>query len=233
VEQVEAGDGGTFTAHVALPEGGSGPGVLVLQEIFGVGEFVKGKCEALAAAGYVALAPDVFWRVEPGFVADGAEDLERAMGLGGRFFTEVSDEQRAGDLAAALAHLRALPEVAGQKAGVLGYCLGGTLAYLLAVTGDPDACVSYYGSGVPGMLELGDRLTCPTLFHFGDSDPYLPFEQVQQVQQRFADRPHVETVVHPGAGHAFENLTNPMFADPEAAAKSWPRTLGFLGRTLR
>ena len=193
----------------------------------------RSRSEALAAAGYVAVAPDVFWRLQPGFVADGPDDVETAMALGGRFFTEVTDEQRAADLAAALAHVRALPEVAGHKAGVLGYCLGGTLAYLLATTGDPDACVSYYGSGVPGMLDLADRLSCPTLFHFGDSDPYLPFEGVQQVQQRFADRQRVEVVVHPGAGHAFENLTNPMFADPEAAAKSWPRTLGFLGRTLQ
>src|SRR3977135_4517270 len=115
-ETITAPDGGEFAGHLTVPDAGRGPGVLLLQEIFGVGEFLMSKANDLAEQGYVVLCPDVFWRVEPGIaLAQDDPDLQEAFGDSTRCSTEVPDETKVADLAAALAHLRSLPEVAGQK----------------------------------------------------------------------------------------------------------------------
>lgn len=229
---IAAGDGGSFEGTLVLPDTARGPGVLLLQEIFGVGDFLLAKADELAGLGYVVLCPDVFWRVEPGVsLAHDDAALARGMGLAGRYASEIPEDTRVGDLLAALDHLRALDEVSGPTA-VVGYCLGGFLAYLAAARGAPDACVSYYGSGVAARLDEAARITCPTLFHFGGSDPYVPIADVEAVAAAFAGRPDVEVHVQPDAGHAFENLFAPAFADPDAAARSWPVTVGFLKERL-
>ncbi len=223
--------GGEMTATVVTPPGGSGPGVLLLQEIFGVNEFVLGKAEALAGLGYVVACPDIFWRLEPR-VSLSHDDtaLARAFDLVSRY-NQLPEDERVSDLQAALASLRALEGVTG-PVGILGYCLGGTLAFLTAALGDPDAMVSYYGSGVPDLLDLAPSVTCPSLFVFGGRDEYLPRDRVQSVIDAFAGRPEVEFHVDEEAGHAFENLLAPRFRNPRAAAHSWPVTVDFLRRTL-
>lgn len=229
-EQVVTSEGDTFDVTVVAPDGG-GPGVLLLQEIFGVGEFLLDRAEALAAAGYVVSCPDVFWRIERNVALPHDEaSLERAFGLAGRF-SQQDPAQTVGDLLAALDHLRSLAEVRGGVA-VMGYCLGGSLAYEAAVAGDPDCCVSYYGSGVPGRLEAAPDLRCPAIFHFGTDDPYIAFADVERVRDAFAEREDVEVHIHEGAGHAFENSFAPSFHDPAATAASWPLTLDFLRRHL-
>jgi carboxymethylenebutenolidase len=180
----------------------------------------------------VVLCPDVFWRVQPGVdLGHDEASLQEAFGLVGAWSEQVADEDKVADLGVALAHLRALPEVTG-KVAAMGYCLGGTLAYRTASGFSPDACVSYYGSGVADLLAAGEVPSVATLLHFGGSDPYLPAEQVVAVQAGLADRADVEVHVQPGAGHAFENFLAPQFSDPEAAARSWPLTTDFLSRTL-
>lgn len=243
-EQVEAPDGGRFDAWAFLPgaaQQGSVPGILLLQEVYGVSEFVRAKATTLAQMGYAVLCPDVFWRVERHVsLAHDDAALEVALGYMGRF-AQIRAEVTAGDLVAALGRLRALPEVGGAPAGgrgparkvaVLGYCLGGRLAYEVAASGAPDACVSYYGSGIAAELDLAERITCPVLFHFGGSDPYIPREEIERVGAAFAGRPDVELVVEETAGHAFENAFAPAFTNPAAAARSWPVTVGFLAREL-
>jgi carboxymethylenebutenolidase len=230
-EQVPTDDGDRFDAELFLPDAGRGPGILLLQEIFGVGEFLVHKAEALAGAGYVVLCPDVFWRVERNVaLPHDEESLGVAFGLVERY-AALDPELNAADLRAALAHLRGLPEVEGPVAA-MGYCLGGRLAYELAVAADPDVLVSYYGSGVADRLDVAGEVRCPALFHFGGQDPYIPMEQVEAIRAAFADRADVELVVEAAAGHAFENLFAPSFADPEAAARSWATTLDFLSRRL-
>src|SRR3954451_20239312 len=153
-ESITAPDGGTYAAHVTVPDQGNGPGILLLQEIFGVGDFLKAKAADLAGLGYVVLAPDVFWRVAPGIaLAHDEESMTEAFGYVTRYATEIDDDTKLGDLRAALDHLRTLPEVADHQAGVMGYCLGGFLAFLVACHADPDACVSYYGSGIADRLQ--------------------------------------------------------------------------------
>jgi carboxymethylenebutenolidase len=233
-ETITAADGGTFNGHLALPDSGSGPGILLLQEIFGVGDFLKAKADDLAALGYVVLCPDVFWRIEPGLALPHDESaLQEAFGYMTRYATEVDDDTKLGDLGAALDHLRALPEVGGRKVAVMGYCLGGFLAYGVACRYEPDAAVSYYGSGIADRLDDAEGLTAPIIFHFGGSDPFIPNEQVDAIRARLGERPNVELHVQHQAGHAFENFLAPQFHDPAATATSWPLTVAFLERELK
>jgi carboxymethylenebutenolidase len=232
IDTITALDGGTFAGHVSVPDSGSGPGVLLLQEIFGVNEFLLSKAADLASAGYVVLCPDVFWRIQPGVALTHDEAaLNEAFSLVGRFTSEVPDTTKIADLGAALGALRGLPEVTG-KVAAMGYCLGGHLAYVVAAYHGPDACVSYYGSGIAGRLAEATQITCPVLFHFGGSDPFIANEEVEAVRAAFADRTDVEVVVEAGAGHAFENFLADQFHDPDATARSWPRTVQFLRHTI-
>lgn len=231
-ERVTAPDGGAFDARTFLPEGsGPGPGILLLQEIYGVGDFLCEKATRLAELGYAVLCPDVFWRVEPNVsLAHDDAGLAKGFDYMGRF-AAIPAAVTTRDLVAALDHLRALPEVTGRVAS-MGYCLGGRLAFEVAAAGTPDTCVAYYGSGIAAELELAAQITCPILFHFGGSDQYIPRDEIDRIAAAFADRPDVEVVVQEQAGHAFENLYAPQFANPEAAAASWPVTVDFLERTL-
>jgi carboxymethylenebutenolidase len=245
-ERITAPDGGQFDAHAFVPrearERGSVPGVLLLQEIYGVDQFLKSRATQLAGLGYAVLCPDVFWRVGRNVsLAHDEAALEEAFGYMARF-ADIPAEVTVGDLVAGLERLRALPEVGGGGAGgsgearrvaVMGYCLGGRLAYEVAVAGEPDACVSYYGSGIASELELAERISCPVLFQFGGADPYIAREDIDRIAAVFTSRPGAEFVVHEQAGHAFENSFAPMFSNPEAASASWPLTLDFLERTLR
>jgi carboxymethylenebutenolidase len=228
VERVSTSDG-EFDAHVALPDSGSGPGIVVLQEIFGVGEYIKEAADRLAGLGYVALAPDLYWRIEPG-IALGHD--EAALGQAFQVSQKLDHELAVRDSIDALHALRELPEVGGGKAGVLGFCLGGTLAFGVAIEGDPDVAVCYYGSGIPGMLDRADGITCPVLFHFGGADPYIPREQIDAVCDFADSKPAMECHVQEGAGHAFDNHTSPMFSQPKPAARAWEITKDFLARTL-
>jgi carboxymethylenebutenolidase len=228
-EAIAADDGsGTFNGLVTLPAAGRGPGLLVIHEIFGVNDYIRSVGDRLAGLGYVTMAPDLFWRQEPTVALPNDES---GMSKGMQLAQGFDPEKGAADLGAALAHLRSLPEVSG-GAGVLGFCFGGTMAFLCAAEHDPDVAVSYYGSGVPSMLGMADRVTCPILFHFGGADPFLPLDQAQQVEAAFAGRDGAEVHIHDGAGHAFDNTFSTTFHQPEPAAAAWEQTRAFLGRHL-
>ncbi len=221
---------GTFDAHVVVPDSGTGPGLVVLQEIFGVNDYIKAVCRRVAEMGYVALAPDMFWRQEPGFTVEpdqGEEGMQLAFEkMAGFDFAAVP-----GDTGAALGALRNLPECSGD-AGLIGFCFGGTLAFLGAAALDPTCAVSYYGSGVAGNLDKADNITCPILFHFGGSDPYLPSTDSEAVAARFAAVDSAHVLIQPDAGHAFDNFLNPMFSNPQAAQPAWKATSAFLAHHL-
>ena len=132
---------GEMGAHLAVPDLGTGPGVLVIQEIGGVNQYMRDVAERLAALGYVALVPDVFWRVQPGFAVDTFNDATMPQALG--VASKVDADACLADLGVALEALRELPEVVG-GVGVLGFCFGGTQAFLVAAEYEPDVAVSYY-----------------------------------------------------------------------------------------
>jgi carboxymethylenebutenolidase len=233
-DQISTSDGATYDGWIFLPDGGSGPGIMLLQEIFGVGSFLRAKANDLAGLGYVVLCPDVFWRTEPRVAHDHDQaGLEAAFGSMTRWSQEVDDLTAIGDLLSAFEHLQGLSEVGARATGVMGYCLGGRLAYEVAVAGQPDAAVCYYGSGIGGRLEAAGEITCPILFHYGSDDPYIPTDEVDAVRQAFAGRDSAEVHVHPGAGHAFENFEAEMFHSAEATAVAWRVTTEFLARHLR
>ena len=215
--------------HLALPEGGEGPGVLVLMEIYGVGSYIRRATERLAELGYVALAPDLYRRLEPGLELPHDDDgLERALAT-------VQKLDQAGaveDSVLALDTLRGLPQVDGRPVGVLGFCLGGRLAYEVATVADPAAAVCYYGSGIADALDRADRITCPVLFHFGAEDAYIPREDAQRVCEYAATREDWMCEIQPDGGHAFDNHEAPMFSRPEAAARAWELTRRFLARHM-
>lgn len=175
-EQVHADDG-VFDAYRADPQHTPAPGIVVLQEIFGINDNIRTLSDRLAAAGYVVLAPDMFWRIERRFERKDESGLADGMAR----VQKLDFEKAAGDLAATVAHLRALPECDG-RVGAVGFCLGGTLAFLTAAVAGADAAVSYYGSGTAGQLHLLERISCPLLFHYGDNDPYIPEEQIAAVE---------------------------------------------------
>jgi carboxymethylenebutenolidase len=220
---------GDFDLPVWLPAGGQGPAIVLVQEIFGLDDYLRSVAGELAAAGFVVGVPDLFWRTDPGWSSGHDEaGLNASLAVSGEFDPELG----LADVVATLAHMRSLPEVTG-KAGALGFCLGGSLAYGLAAESDPDAVVSFYGSTVPSQLDLLDRITCPLQFHFGGQDPYIPRDAVAQVEAAVAGRPNVEIHVQEQAGHAFHNHAAPMFHHPEAAATAWSLATAFLTTHLR
>jgi carboxymethylenebutenolidase len=219
---------GSFDLPVWLPAPGSGPGLVLFQEIFGVGSYIRAVGDRLARLGYVVGAPDLFWRIERNWESDHDEaGLQASMGMIQKFDFATG----VADAVAALEAVRSLPEVKGGT-GVIGFCLGGTFAWLTAAAAQPDVAISYYGSGVAGALDQADAVTCPVIFHFGANDPYLPDDQVDAIRARVGDRETVEIHVHPGGGHAFDNHDAPMFWNEAAAAAAWARTVDFLRRYL-
>ncbi|TWD83859.1 carboxymethylenebutenolidase [Kribbella amoyensis] len=212
---------GLMPVHVWEPASGTGPGVLLLQEIFGVSEYIQERGAQLAALGYYVVAPEVYWRLPDVDLDPDAPDLlERALGVMGRLDwpTAVSDS------VAALEYLRGRDT----QVGVVGFCFGGGLGFNVAAVSSPDVLVSYYGSALPNLLGLAPEVDATSLHHFGDADDYLPPDTVDAIVTALGD---VEVYRYPGAGHAFDNPM-PAFHHAEASALAWQRTEAFLSRHL-
>jgi carboxymethylenebutenolidase len=215
--------GQNFDAYLALPPAGSGPGLVLFQEIFGVNSHIRGVAEQYALAGFVVMAPDVFWRqasrVELGYVGD---DRQRGFAMVGALQpVEVLD-----DIQASVAALRARPETAGRSCGAIGYCMGGRLAYVAAATTAIDATVAYYGGGIHEQLHLAGSVKCPAQFHFAGNDDHIPPSAVEQVRQAL---PAAEVHVYPGAMHGFNCWDRAAYHAPSAAL-ALGRSLQFLSR---
>ena len=220
-------EAGSFDMHLWTPEHGSGPALLLVQEIFGVGPYIKAVAERLAGAGYVVGAPDVFWRIAPGWASTHDEaGLTASIGLMSSFDFPAA----VADCVAALGALGSLSETTGAP-GVIGFCLGGTLAFAVAAHAEPSVCVSYYGSGVPDMAGILDQVTCPVLFHFGSNDSYIPNEKVEALNAALAGRANGTLNVEI-ANHAFDNHEAAMFYDESAAKAAWAKTMAFLSTHL-
>jgi carboxymethylenebutenolidase len=216
-------DGGTFQGYLSLPKGGKGPGVVIIQEIFGVNSHIRSVADRYASAGYVAVAPDIFWRVEPrvelGYYG---ADREKAMEIYGGLDLAYA----VADVIAAAAMMRALPEVTGKVAAV-GYCLGGQLAFLSTAQGTFDIAVAYYGGGIQNDLDQADKIKVPVQFHYGELDAHIPLTAVDLVKQRFAGK-DAQVYVYPGADHGF-NCEDRASYNQEASAMAYGRALTFIG----
>jgi carboxymethylenebutenolidase len=226
-DQVSA-HGGSFDLHIWLPEAGHGPALLLIQEIFGIGPYIRSVASRLADLGYVVGAPDVFWRIHPHWAAD--QD-EAGMTASFEVAMKLDVDQAVEDCNTASAWLEGMAETDGSP-GAIGFCLGGTLSWATAITGAPSAVVSYYGSGVSERLDHIEAIECPVLLHFGGADPFIPTDQVDKVKAAIQGRPGFELVVQDDAGHAFDNHESAMFHHAEAAERAWAVTLDFLDRHL-
>jgi carboxymethylenebutenolidase len=225
--EVAAHDGGRFNAYVARPVQGSGPGLVLLQEIFGINDYMKSMADRFAEEGYVVLVPDLFWRIKPGIVLGyEGDDLKQAYDCFSRFDTDRAID----DIAATLAALRALPEHKG-KVGTVGYCLGGKLAYLAATRTDVDCAVSYYGVGIDAHLDEAANLRCPLMLHYAENDAYCPADARERIGTALAKRPHVDAYLYPGCDHAFASPGRAHYDKP-AAMMAYSRTLALLRRVL-
>lgn len=216
-------------ASLWIPDGGPAPGIVVLQEIFGVTDYVKQRCNDLADLGYAVLAPEIYWRIGQDPIPDDDPDaLEQGMAAMGRLVWEDA----VGDAVDALHHLRGEPGVT--DVGYLGFCFGGGLAFAAAARSDPAVLVSYYGSALPQLLDAADQVTSPSLHHVGTADSYLPMEEVERITRAVtADgrRDDVTVELYEAAGHAFDN-PNPLFHHEAASQRAWENTTTWLARHL-
>jgi carboxymethylenebutenolidase len=218
-EQIDAGAGAHFSAYVSVPERPNGHAIIVLQEIFGVTKAIRAVADRFAAEGYLAVAPDLFWRLEPGVeLSHSKEDIGRAFG----FLKRFSDDLGVEDIGTVAAHVRARPGFKG-RVFVAGLCLGGKLAYLAAARLDVDAAVSFYGVGIEENLSEASKLRCPLLMHFGEIDQYAPPAAVAQIAAAVKADPRVAVHSYAGADHGFYTR-----GDEATIRSAHERTLVFL-----
>jgi len=215
--------GESFSAYLAEPSGTPRGAIVVIQEIFGVNDGIRRKCEHWAELGYLALAPDLFWRLQPGVELDPdvPDQFQRALGLMQKF-----DQDRGiSDIEATIREARRrLPE--GGKVGCVGYCLGGRLAYMTAARTDVDASVGYYGVGLPGLLGEKHAIARPLMLHIAGADHFVDAEQQRKIHQGLDDHPRVTIHDYPGEDHGFAAETGKRRSE-EAARLADGRTEAF------
>jgi len=227
---IPATDGGSFGAYLAAPSSGKGPGLVVIQEIFGVNKTMRDLCDSYAAQGYFAVCSDLFWRIEPGvqLTDKTQEEWDKAFALMKAFLEQF--EAGVGDLAATLAHVRGLEGATG-KAGCVGYCLGGSLAYAMACFTDSDASVGYYPVQIENSLDHAGNITKPAMFHLAEQDAFCPPEARAKICEVLGELPQVELHVYPGVDHAFAREGGQNY-DAKAASLANERTAALFKKHL-
>ncbi len=226
---IRAADGGSFKAYVAKPGSGTGPGVVVIQEIFGVNKVMRDISDGLAGQGYIAVCPDIFWRQEPG--VDITDQTQAEWDKAFKLYQGFDEDKGAEDLIQTLAAVRKLDGCTG-KAGSVGFCLGGKLAYLMATRSDADCSVSYYGVGIANNLDEADTIKKPLMLHVAEEDAFVPKEEQQKVRDRLSKIPHVTIHTYPGKDHAFARVGGEHY-DKQSAELANRRTSEFFQRHLR
>ncbi len=219
---------GNFSAYVALPKVTPAPGIVVAQEIFGVNQVMRDTCDWLAGEGFVAVCPDLFWRIEPGIdITDQTKaEWDRAFELFGLFDVDKGID----DMKATLAALRGHDACNG-KAGSVGYCLGGKIAFLMATRSDADANVGYYGVGLGDLLGEAGNISKPLMLHIAEKDAFSSAEEIAKVKDGLAGNAQATVHVYEGQDHAFARPGGEHYN--EAAAKlANGRTIDFFREHL-
>ncbi len=194
------GKDGRFQGYLSVPESRRGPGLIVIQEIFGINQVMRDIADAYAARGFFALAPDLFWRLEPGVELTDKTDAEwkRAFDL----MTRFDIDKGITDIATAINYTRHLSGCTG-KVGAVGYCLGGQLAYLTACRTDADACVGYYGVNIQDRLAEARTIRAPLMLHIAGKDQFVPPEAQEKITEELKVNPLITLHHYPTMDHAF------------------------------
>lgn len=224
---IKAKDKGAFMGYLASPAAGKGPGIVVIQEIFGVNAVMRGISDWLAGEGFMALCPDLFWRQQPGIQLTDRTDAEWAKAFA--LFQGFNLDNGVADLDATIETLRRLPGCTG-KVGTVGFCLGGRLAFLTATRTTADAAVGYYG--VMLAEHATETVTAPLLLHVATEDEFVPKADQEKVKQALAGNPKVTIHDYVGRDHAFARVGGKHYHKPSADLAN-TRTLEFLKAKLR
>ena len=224
--QTRAHDG-TFQAYAAEPSGEAKAAIVVIQEIFGVNPGIRAKCDKLAAAGYLALAPDLFWRQQPGIQLDPDVPDEQKQGFG--MIQGLDLGLAVQDMEATIRVARA--QVGGGKVGVVGFCFGGRMAYLAATRTDCDASVGYYGGAIDTYLGESHAIGRPLMLHFAGEDAHITPDKLAVIHTALDDNRHVEIFEYPGAHHGFATESGKRRQD-ESAEQADARTAAFFAEHL-
>ena len=229
---IRSHDGAQFAVFLAQPEASKAPGLLLIQYICGVNKVMRELAGEFAQQGYLTIVPDLFWRQEPGvqLIQDPSrpdkEEFQRALALNDGF----DDELGTRDLISTLQFLRRHEGCSG-RAGALGYCLGGRMAYYMATRSDADCCVSYYGVNIHQHLDEAGRIRRPLLLHIAEQDQLVPPPAREAIVARLQKIPQVSISVHPRVNHAFA-LPGGQAYDATAAERANRESLQFLNSHL-
>lgn len=212
---INAKDGGTFGAYLATPSAGSGPGIILIQEIFGVNQVMRDIADGHAAAGYTVVCPDLFWRQEPGIQL--TDQTEAEWGRAFELYQGFDEAKGVDDLGATLDAIRAHDACSG-KVGSVGYCLGGKLAYLMATRTDADCNVGYYGVGIENALDEAGKISNPLMLHIAEEDQFCPKEAQVKIHGSLDDNASVTIHNYPNMDHAFARVGGEHYVEAAANA---------------
>lgn len=217
---------GTFMAYIARPAGSPRAAIIVIQEIFGVNAGIRRKCDLLAEDGYLAVAPDLFWRLGEGIELDPdiEPEFQQALELMGKF----DQDQGVRDIEATIRWAR---EETGKKVGAVGYCLGGRLAYMTAARTDADASVGYYAVGIDGLLREKHAIANPLMLHIPTEDGFVDKETQKAMHEGLDDHPKVTLYDYEGMDHGFATQFGKR-RDEENAQLADKRTMEFFAEHL-
>lgn len=225
---IQAFDGGEFAAYLALPASGKGPGIVLIQEIFGVNDVMRDIADRYAELGFVVLCPDLFWRQQPGIELTDQTDAEWARAF--ELYKGLDEAKAVDDAAATMNALRAHTACTG-KVGAVGFCLGGKLSYSLAVRYDPDCAVGYYGVGIENALDEAKNLRGPLMLHVAGKDQFCPPEAQAKIHAALDSHPLVTIYDYPQEDHAFARIGGAHY-NPTAAELANLRSLESFVRHL-
>jgi carboxymethylenebutenolidase len=220
---------GKFRAYCVQPATKPAPAVVVLQEIFGINADMQETCKWIAQQGFIAVCPDLFWRMEPGVSLSKLDEAEWQKGF--QFYQRFDRDRGVADIGATLQVARQLPNSSG-KAGVMGFCLGGLMTFLTAARQSPDAAAEYYGGETEKYASEATRIRCPTLIHLAEADEYMPAEAQRKIGDTVKSNPKVTVCTYPGCHHAFARH-NGVHYDAAAAKLANSRTIEFFKSHLR
>jgi carboxymethylenebutenolidase len=224
---IDTNNGNAFRGYLSLPPKGSGPGLVLIQERWGVNSHIRAVADQYALDGYVVLAPDVFWRLKRG-VDLTYDDAGSAQAFD--YMKKLDFPMAVQDLTRAVSVLRGMPEVAGGVAS-LGFCMGGLLSYLCAANAGVDAAVCYYGGGIDSQLGQAGKVSCPILFHFAEKDHYITRSAVDAVKAAFGNAKNAVIETYPDVDHGFNCWERPSY-NQKASAVAHGMSLSFLGKVL-